>query len=535
VTPLSHTDCDAAPPTGELPCNYNAAHDLLDRNLAAGRGAKAAYIDDNGSYSYGELVERANRFGNALLELGIQAEQRVVLCLADSVDFPVAFLGAIKAGIVPVPVNALLTAADFEYVLIDSRARALVVSAPLLPAFSPFIGNLPFLEHVIVSGETSADGPSLAELLAKASPRLAPAQTKADDVCFWLYSSGSTGEPKGIVHVHSSMVRTAELYARPVAGYREEDVVFSASKLAFAYGLGNSLSFPLAVGATTVLMAERPTPAAIFARLRCHRPTIFCAIPTVYAALLGSPDLPARDEVRLRTCISAGEALPEDVGLRWRNRFGVDIIDGIGSTEMLHIYVSNQASSIQYGTTGRPVPGYDVRIVDDRGAPAKMGESGELHVSGPTSAAFYWNQRERSRTTFLGPWTRTGDSFMQREDGCYVYLGRLDDVFKVNGLFVSPMEVEAALVSHGAVLEAGVVSRKDDDQLLKAAAFVVLGPGYEPSASLADELKQFAKTRLSPHKRPRWIEFVPELPKSATGKVQRFKLRQMAAIRLGGA
>jgi benzoate-CoA ligase len=529
VTSLSSADDGTSPPVIELPRNYNAAHDLLERNLVAGRGSKAAYIDDDGSYSYRELAERADRFANVLVDSGLQIEQRIALCLADGIDFPVTFLGAIKAGIVPVPVNTSLGAEALEYILTDSRARALVVSAPLYEVVSPFIDKLQFLELVIVSGTVPSPRRSLAQRLAKASPRFAPAPTKADDACFWLYSSGSTGEPKGVVHAHSSLVKTAELYAGPIAGYREDDVVFSASKLPFAYGLGNSLTFPLAVGATAVLMAGRPTPATISARLRQHQPTIFCAIPTVYAALLGSPDLPGRHELRrLRTSISAGEALPENVGKRWRDRFGVDIVDGLGSTEMLHIYLSNRATNVAYGTTGKPVPGYDVRIVNEDGSPAKTGESGELLVSGPTSALFYWNQRERSRNTFLGPWMRTGDRFVQREDGHYVYLGRLDDVFKVNGLFVSPMEVESALIAHEAVLEAGVVQKEDDDRLLKAMAFVVLEPSRAPSSQLSDDLKQWVKTRLPSFKCPRWIEFVPELPKAATGKVQRFKLRQMA-------
>ena len=524
---LSSADHSVSPPTIDIPSDYNAAHDLIERNLKAGRAEKVAYIDDNGSYTYGDLAERINRLANALTNLGIQMERRALLCLLDTVDFPVAFLGAIKAGIVPVAVNTMLTASDFEYMLTDSRARVLIVSAALLPTFKPFLGKLKFLRHVIVSDGDPGSHLALPELLAKAEPRFEPAPTVADDMCFWLYSSGSTGAPKGTVHVHSSMILTAELYARGVLGIEESDVVFSASKLPFAYGLGNSLSFPLSVGATTVLMAERPTPAAIFARLRKHKPTIFCTIPTAYAGMLANPELPRPEELRLRRCTSAGEALPENIGKRWAAHFGVDILDGIGSTEMLHIFLSNRPGDVKYGTTGKPVPGYEVRIVDDNGRAVKMGETGELQISGPTSAMFYWNKRKRSCETFQGSWTRSGDKYTQRADGYYVYEGRSDDMLKVSGLYVSPAEVESALITHAAVLESAVIAREDDDRLIKPCAYVVLKPGNSASPPLAEELKKHVKSRLAPYKYPRWIEFVDDLPKTPTGKIQRFKLREL--------
>lgn len=526
---LSSADYSVSPPTIDIPDEYNAAYDLIERNLQAGRAGKVAYIDDSGSYTYAELDERVNRFANALAGLGLHMEQRVLLFLLDTIDFPVAFLGAIKAGIVPVAVNTLLTPADLEYMLNDSRARALVISAPLLPGVKSLVGRLPFLKHVIVSGGDAGEHLAMSALLANAQPRFEAAQTRAEDMCFWLYSSGSTGTPKGTVHVHSSMIQTAELYARPILGIQENDVVFSASKLPFAYGLGNSLSFTLAVGATAVLMAERPTPAAMFARLRKHRPTIFYTIPTAYAAMLASPELPRRDELRLRRCVSAGEALPEDIGRRWSAHFGVDILDGIGSTEMLHIFLSNRPGEVKYGTTGKPVPGYEVRIVDDEGRPVKPGETGELQVGGPTSAIFYWNKRKRSRDTFQGPWTRGGDKYTQREDGYYVYEGRSDDMLKVSGLYVSPVEVESALITHEAVLEAAVVAKEDEEKLVKPLAFVVLKPDRAASPGLAEELKQHVKSRLAPYKYPRWIEFIDELPKTATGKIQRFKLRKKSS------
>jgi len=522
---LSSADHGASPPRIAIPRDYNAAHDLIERNLRAGRADKPAFIDDAGSTTYGELARRVDAFAHSLTALGLRMEDRVLLCLHDSVDFPVAFLGSIKAGIVPVAVNTLLTTTDFEFMLRDSRARALVVSAPLLPAFAPVLQRLPLLECVIVSGGDAAGHTAFAAMLDSSRGPFAPAPTTADDACFWLYSSGSTGAPKGTVHVHGSPIQTAELYARPILGIEETDLVFSAAKLFFAYGLGNALTFPMSVGATALLMAERPTPPVVFARLRKHQPTIFYGVPTLYAALLAHPDLPRREELRLRRCTSAGEALPEELGRRWAAHFGVDILDGIGSTEMLHIFLSNRPGEVRYGTTGKPVPGYALRLIDEYGAPVAPGEQGELQISGPTSAALYWNNREKTRATFLGTWTRSGDKYMEDADGYYVYAGRSDDMLKVSGMYVSPVEVESALVGHESVLEAAVVGREDDDRLVKPMAYVVLKPGLSASAELAEALKQHVKSRLAPFKYPRWVEFIDELPKTATGKIQRFKLR----------
>jgi benzoate-CoA ligase len=525
---LSTADHAVSPPRIVIPREYNAAHDLTERNLRAGRADKVAFIDDAGSLTYGALARRVDAFAHGLLARGLRMEDRALLCLHDTLDFPVAFLGCIKAGIVPIPVNTLLTAGDYEFMLRDSRARALVVSAPLLGTFTPLLARAPMLSRVIVSGKDAAGHTAFAELLAEPGRVFPPAPTTADDACFWLYSSGSTGTPKGTVHVHASPIQTAELYARPILGIEESDLVFSAAKLFFAYGLGNALTFPMSVGATALLMAERPTPQAVFTRLRQHRPTIFYGVPTLYAGLLAHPDLPQRDELRLRRCTSAGEALPEELGRRWAARFGVDILDGIGSTEMLHIFLSNRPGDVRYGTTGKPVPGYTLRLVDEHGTPVAPGEQGELQISGPTSAAGYWNNREKSRTTFLEGWTRSGDKYAQDADGYYVYAGRSDDMLKVSGMYVSPVEVESALVGHEAVLEAAVVGREDDDRLVKAMAYVVLKPGLSGSPELAESLKQHVKTRLAPFKYPRWVEFIDELPKTATGKIQRFKLRDRA-------
>jgi benzoate-CoA ligase len=521
---------DGSAPQIAIPRDYNAAVDLVERNLKAGRGGKAAFRDDHGSYTYAELAERVDRAANALRAIGLEPEQRVLLCLLDTIDFPTVFLGAIKAGIVPIAVNTLLGSADYDFMLRDSRARALVVSDALYERFAPILARQPALKHVILSGGQRVEGRrALADLLAAAAPRAKAAETSCDDVCFWLYSSGSTGTPKGVVHLQSHLILTAELYAKPILGIREDDVVFSASKLFFAYGLGNSLTFPMSVGATAVLLAERAAPPAVFRILKQHRPSIFYGAPTLYAAMLASPELPKREEVALRLCSSAAEPLPEHIGSRWTERFGVEILDGIGSTEMLHIYLSNRPGRVRYGTTGTPVPGYEVRLVDDDGKPVPPGEIGELQVSGPTSAAGYWNQRERSRHTFLGPWTRSGDKYVEDRDGYFTYCGRTDDMMKVSGLYVSPTEVEAALMAHPDVLEAAVVAQLDEEKLTKPKAYVVLKPGTAASPELAEELQAQVKTKLARYKSPRWIEFVDELPKTATGKIQRFKLRARGA------
>ena len=526
---LSSADHSVSPPIVQIPRDYNAAHDLIERNLRAGRAGKIAFIDDQGSATYGELAERVNRAANALIGLGLGLEDRIMLAQLDTIDFPSVFLGAIKAGIVPIAGNTLLTTADYEFMLNDSRAKALVVSEQLLPTFAPLLGKaagkLPFLKHVVVSGKDAHAHLSLAELMRKAGAVCAPAPTTCDDACFWLYSSGSTGTPKGTVHMHSHLIQTAELYARPVLGIRENDLVFSAAKLFFAYGLGNSLTFPMSVGATAVLMAERPTPAAVFQRLQQHRPTIFYGVPTLYAALLASPDLPKPEALNLRVCTSAGEALPADIGIRWTNHFGVEILDGIGSTEMLHIFISNRPGDVRYGSTGKAVPGYSLRVVDDTGAPVPPGEIGELQINGPTSAACYWNNRAKSRATFMGDWTRSGDKYIVDEAGYYTYSGRTDDMLKVGGIYVSPFEVEAALLTHPDVLEVAVIGQPDDDDLIKPKAYVVTKAGVTADAALAAKLQQHVKSKLAPYKYPRWVEFAAELPKTATGKIQRFKLR----------
>ena len=512
----------------DYPRIYNAAVDMVDRNVAQGRRAKPAFIDPVETLTYGELQARSCRMANLLGTYGVPREARVALLLLDTVDFPVAFWGAIRAGVVPVCLNTLLTTEQYGYILGDSRARALIVSAPLLPIVQPILGQLPFLKHIFVAGgEPPPFALSLRGELQLQSTDFAAAETCSDETAFWLYSSGSTGMPKGVRHVHSSPMETARLTGRGCLGMREDDLVFSAAKLFFAYGLGNAMTFPMSVGATAVLLPERPTPEVVFRTLMQHQPTMFFGVPTLYAGMLAYPQ-GTRDNSsqRLRICVSAGEALPADVGKAFRAKFGVDILDGVGSTEMLHQYVCNSPGAVKYGTSGKPVPGYEVRLVDEHGKDAADGEVGEMLVKGPSAAEGYWNQREKSRATFEGGWTRSGDKYTRDADGYYAYQGRTDDMFKVSGIWVSPFEVESALIGHDAVLEAAVVPKEDADGLLKPKAFIVLKPGKSAANGLEDELREQVKAKAGVWKYPRWIAFVDTLPKTATGKIQRFKLRE---------
>jgi len=527
VPALSRIDHSTSPPTVELPRDYNAAYDLVQRHVDQGRGDRVAVIDDDGRHSYAAVAERALRAATALAGLGVKAEQRVAMVMLDSVDFVATFLGAIALGAVPVPLNTLLTADDYGYLVRDMRAAALIGSDALLGKLAAAAGAA----RAAAACETVLGGdlgklPSWRQLIDRAAPIEAYAATTADDVAFWLYSSGSTGKPKGAMHLHASLMWTAALYAQPVLGITADDVVYSAAKLFFAYGLGNALTFPFSVGATAVLAAERPTPASVMRVLRDHQPTIFCGVPTLFAAMLADPAL-SRDATskRLRVATSAGEALPRHIGERWRERMASDILDGIGSTEMLHIFLSNRPGDIHYGTTGRAVPGYELELRGDDDRPITAGNEGSLWVRGPTSCIAYWNDRARRLGAFHGPWTRTGDRYSRGDDGTWTYSGRADDMLKVGGIWVSPFEVESALAAHPAVLEAAVVGAEDADGLTKPKAFVVLRDPAAAGDPLVDELKTFVKTHLAPFKYPRWVEVMRELPKTATGKIQRFKLR----------
>jgi benzoate-CoA ligase len=518
---LSRADHSSSPPRVEIPRDYNAAHDLLARNAA--RSDKAAFIDaaTGTQLTYGELTEQAHRFANALRDRGFAPETRVMIAMLDTLEWPVVFLGCILAGVVPIAANTLLTTKDFDFMLRDSRAQALFVSKPLLPTFESLIGSIGSLKTVFVAGDSQPN--SVAALVRSGGEQPYLAETCADDACFWLYSSGSTGTPKGTIHLHSHLIQTAELYARGVLGIRESDVVFSAAKLFFAYGLGNSLTFPMSVGATTVLLPTRPTIADVFGTLKKFQPTIFCGVPTLFAALLADASRPKRSELNVRVCTSAGEALPAEIGKRWTEAYGNEILDGIGSTEMLHIFLSNRPGQVRYGTTGQPVPGYELRIIGDDGHECADGEIGELQIRGPSAALMYWNSRAKTKATFAGEWTRSGDKYTRDAEGYYTYGGRSDDMLKVGGIYVSPFEVEACLATHPAVLEAAVVGAPDQDELVKPKAFVVLKSGQSASA---EDLQKHVKGLLAPYKYPRWIQFVTELPKTATGKIQLFRLRE---------
>ncbi len=512
-----------------LPRRFNATTHFIDRHLGAGRIDKIAYIDDEGRYSFGELAVRVNQCGHALRGSGLDAEARVAMIMQDGIDFVSVFWGAIKAGIVPVPINTLLTAEHYRYILRDSRARVLLVSAALYPAVAEALDDQPELRQIIVTDGIIDGMTSLDALRTAAAGSLEPADTCADDVAFWLYSSGSTGNPKGVKHLHRSLMYTANAYGREVIGIREDDIVYSAAKLFFAYGLGNGMTFPLSVGATTVLTKERPSPALVLALLRRDSATVYFGVPTLYAAILADPATQAETgSTRLRLCVSAGEALPDHIGRQWQERFGVPVIDGVGSTEMLHIFLSNRPDDVRYGTSGLPVPGYVAKLVDDAGEAINTPhEIGELAISGDSSAEGYWNQIEKSRRTFAGAWTFTGDKYFRDEQGYYHFCGRTDDMFKSGGNWVSPFDVESALMTHPAVLEAAVVAHADEHGNIKPKAFVVLRDRAQAAehAERARELQDHVKQQTEKWKYPRWIEFIEALPKTATGKIQRYKLR----------
>jgi len=512
---------------GVSEANGNAADYFIARHLREGRGDRVAFTDPWRSLTYAELDAASARFAAGLKHAGIERERRIALVMLDTVDFPIAFWGALRAGVIPIPINTLLPADITGYILQDSRAAALFVSAPLL---EPLGAAARGVGRVVVSnpdGRASAFDNFLApDTVTSLGPI---EECSAGEVAFWLYSSGSTGAPKGVRHVHSSLKATADTYAATILKLTEDDVVFSAAKLFFAYGLGNSMTFPMAAGASTVLLPDRPTPDAVLEVMRRHRPTLFAGVPTLYASLLAHPELRrGAGSNRLRICISAGEPLPGHVGQRWRDRTGCDILDGIGSTEMLHIFLSNRPGDLRYGSTGKPVPGYELRILDDDGNPVAGGGAGELVVRGPSAAEGYWNQRDKSRLTFRGEWTHTGDTYTCDPEGYYRYCGRKDDMLKVGGIWVSPFEVEEALIAHQAVLEAAVVGHPDGDGLIKPKAFVVLQDGAlgEDRDALRELLQSEVKERIGVWKYPRWIEFVETLPKTATGKIQRYKLRE---------
>ena len=514
-------------PVVTVPESFNLADYLVDRHLAEGRGPKTAVVCGDETLTYAQVSERSNRVANGLRSLGVRREDRIMLLLLDGPAFVESFFAVLKLAAVPIPTNTLLKPQDYQYMLNDSRAVAVIVSEQLLPQLQAIArDSLLFLRHVVVVGDGPPGTLRFDDLLAHPAD-LQVAPTSKDDAAFWLYSSGTTGFPKGAVHLHHDVVHTVELYARPVLGISENDRTFSVAKLFFAYGLGSALTFPFAVGATTILWPGPPTAPNVFAQIERFKPTLFFSVPTNYGMLLahhreGGPDF---DLSSLRLAVSAGEALPAALYERFRERFGIEILDGIGSTEILHIFISNRPGGVRPGSSGQIVPGYEAKLLDEKGAEVPRGEIGNLLVKGDSTCAFYWNQHERTKDTIEGHWIRTGDKYRQDEDGYYWYAGRSDDMLKVGGIWVSPVEIENTLIEHACVQEAGVIGRRDQDGLEKPMAFIVLAQGVQPSEELARQLEDFVRSKIAEYKRPRWIEFVPELPKTATGKTQRFKLR----------
>jgi 4-hydroxybenzoate-CoA ligase len=517
---------------------YNAVTDLIDVPVERGLTRKTAFIDVDRTLTYGDLQARSCQFASALLDIGLRPEERLALLLYDTVDFPAAFWGGVRAGIVVLPLNTLLNAEQYAYILADSRASAIVASASLAKTLQPVLDRLPRLRTIILVGGSADDRAAFAatgravhdfsERAARGRAEVFTAPTLSDEVAFWLYTSGSTGEPKGVKHVHTTPFAAARLMGHHIIGIREDDVVFSAAKLFFSYGLGNAMAFPLSVGATSVLLPQRPTPEAVFEVMRRQQPTVFYGVPTLYASLLAHKNMArGAGSDQLRLCISAGEPLPRALGERWRQASGVDVLDGIGSTEMFQTFLSNRPDDVRYGTTGKPVPGYELKILDEQGREVADDEIGELIVRGATAGEGYWNQRGKSRRTFAGEWTFTGDKYFRDSDGYYHYCGRTDDMFKVSGMWVSPFEVEAALASHEAVLEAAVIGKQDADGLVKPKAFIVLRNGFAADERLLENLRVHVKNCAGPWKYPRWIDIRPDLPRTATGKIQRFKLREL--------
>jgi benzoate-CoA ligase len=514
----------------EIPERLNAATALVDRHLAEGRGAKTAILSGDREVTYQQLAESVNRLGNALLALGVRMEERVAVILPDMPEWVFAFFGAMKIGAVAVPLNTNLKPQDYEYLLNDCRARVLITHPALLAQVEEARSNLKFLKHVVLAGDDPREHLALGPLMQEASPVLEPTDTSKDDMAFWLYSSGTTGFPKGTIHLHHDMLVEAELYGKQTIGLVECDVSFSVAKLFFAYGLGNGLYFSLHTGGTTVLVPDRPTPEKVFATIDRYRPTVFYSVPTSYAALLHAAEKSGRESLgRVRMCVSAGETLPKHIFDKWLERFGVEILDGIGSTEILHIFISNRPGKAIGGSTGQIVPGYEAKIVDDDGRELPPRQVGTLYIKGDSIAAGYWNKHEATKHTFCGQWINTHDKFLVDEDGYFWYAGRTDDMMKVSGQAVWPTDVEGVLQAHPAVLESGVVGTADPDGLIKPVAYVVLKDGFQPTPQLARQLQEFVKANAAPYKYPRAVIFIDSLPKTATGKIQRFKLRELAA------
>jgi benzoate-CoA ligase family protein len=507
----------------ELPEIYNAATTFVDENITQGRGGRIAIYYQDEAITYQEVYEKVNRTGNALKELGVEIEHRVLLALPDSPEFAYSFFGAIKIGAVPIPINPWMAAKDYEYLINDSRARAIIVHESALPQIAKIWDNTRYLKHVLVVGKPKEKAQSFQELIAQAPDQLEPEPTQPDDVCFWGYTSGSTGVPKGAVHLQHDMITISDLFVKPVLGMNENDRCFSASKLFFSYGLGNSLYFPFRFGASTVLWPEKPDPEKILQVIDKYKPTFFFSVPTLYARFLRIEK--QYDLSSLRMCLSSGEPLPPAIFQQWQERFGLELLDVVGSTEATHDFLANRPGRAKAGSSGEVTPAFEAKIVDDAGCEVPHGEIGNLMVKGDANSPYYWNKHEQTKRVMQGEWLKTGDTYYSDAEGYYWYCGRSDDMMKVGGLWVSPIEIENTLMEHPAVLESGVIGHTDADGLLKPKAYVVLKPEFKPSDELRSELQTHVKTSLAPYKYPRWVEFVDDLPKTVTGKIQRFRLR----------
>jgi len=509
--------------TLELPEIYNAATTFVDENIRRGRSAKTAIYYQDQEFSYQHVFESVNRTGNAFKGLGLDLEERIILVLPDCPEFAFCFFGAIKIGAVPIPVNPWMKGRDYAYLLQDSRARILVIHESALSEVASVLERSPYLKHVVVVGKPSGKTLAYETLIAKASSTLDPEPTNRDDVAFWMYTSGSTGSPKGVVHLEHDMITITDLFVDPVLGMSEDDRCFSASKLFFAYGLGNSLYFPFRFGAASVLWPERPDPEKILHVIEKYRPTFFFSVPTLYNRLLRVEK--KYDLSSLRICLSSGEPLPPSLFHEWKNRFGLELLDVVGSTEATHDFLANRPGKARPGSSGEVTPAFTAKIVDDEGREVSVGEVGHLLVKGEANSPYYWNKHAQTKRTMLGEWLKTGDTYYRDEEGYYYYCGRSDDMLKVGGMWVSPIEVENTLLEHPAVLEVAVTGQTDHDGLVKPKATIVLKSEYQPSEQLKGELQALVREKLTPNKYPRWVEFVDDLPKTVTGKIQRFKLR----------
>lgn len=523
----------AGVPELHFPEPFNVAPYFVDRHLAEGRGGKTALRTREREVSYAELLQSTNRFGNRLRELGIGPGERVLMVIRDCPEFFFLFWGAIKAGIIPVPLNTMLRARDFAFIIRDSGCAALVYSPEFAAEVERALAETDGQPRVALRVEGRED--AFDACAAHASVELAAVPTRAEDDCFWLYSSGTTGQPKGVIHAHRDLVVTSWRYGIETLDAEESDVFFSVPRLFFSYGLGISMTFPLWVGASAILDDRRPTPETVSELFQRFAPTVFAAVPTFYAAMLAD-GLPTREQaVRLRRCISGGEATPAELQHRWRERTGVPIIEGIGSTEVLHIYIGSRIDDRRPGAVGKPVRGYQVKILDETGHEITDEAPGRLWVKGQSITRGYWNNPGKTASAIVDGWLDTGDTFRRDKDGYYVYCGRSDDMLKVAGRWVAPFEIESVLVQHPSVNEAAIVGRADENGLVKIAAWIVLREAGKASEATADEIRAFCKSRLAPYKYPRWITFVERLPKTATGKVQRYKLRTADQDPTGGA